>query len=59
MRELLTDDGYRGAEARQDGHGEGGSNGQPVDEVMQGVAQRYHPRYRLHGGQLLTHMPQT
>lgn len=43
VRELLTQDGHGGADALEDGGGEGGADGQPVDEVVQPVAQRDHP----------------
>lgn len=46
MRELLTQDGHRGADALEDGGGEGGADGQAVDEVVQAVAERDHPGQR-------------
>lgn len=44
--ELLTEDGDRGADALKDRSGEGGADGQAVDEVVQAVAQRDHPGQR-------------
>lgn len=41
--ELLAEDGHRGADALEDGHGEGGTDGQAVNEVVQAVAQGDHP----------------
>lgn len=38
MGELLTHNGDGGAETCEDGHSEGGSDGQAIDEVMQSVA---------------------
>lgn len=55
--ELLAHDGGGGAEARQHRHGEGGADGQPVDEVVQRVAQRDHPRHRPDVGDLLPAQP--
>lgn len=43
MWELLAEDGHRGADALEDGHGEGGTDGQAVNEVVQAVAQGDHP----------------
>lgn len=50
---LLTHDGDRSAEPRNYGHGEGGADGEAINEVMESVAQGHHPRHRLdvgHGG---------
>lgn len=50
---LLTHDGDRGAEPRNYGHGEGGADGEAINEVVERVAQGHHPRHRLdagHGG---------
>lgn len=57
MRELLTHDGGGRAEARQHRHGEGGPDGQTVDEVVQGVTQSYHPRHRLDAGHAFAAQP--
>lgn len=57
MRELLTHDGDGGAEAGEDGDGEGGSDGQAVDEVVKSVAERDHPCQRLHARQPRTETP--
>ena len=46
MGKLLTQNGHRGADALEDGGGEGGADGQAVDEVVQAVAQRDHPGQR-------------
>lgn len=43
MGELLTQDGHRGADALENGGGEGGANGQAVDKVVQAIAQCDHP----------------
>lgn len=43
MRELLAQDGHRRANAFENRHGEGGADGQAVDEVVEAVAQRDHP----------------
>lgn len=48
--ELLTQDGHRGADALEDGGGEGGADGQAVDEVVQAVAKRDHPGQRAYIG---------
>lgn len=50
MRELLTQDGHRGADALEHGGGEGGADGQAVDKVVQAVAQRDHPGQRADVG---------
>jgi len=55
--ELLAHDGGGRAEARQNRHGERGADGQAVDEVVQRVAQRYHPRHRLDAGDLFPTQP--
>ena len=47
VRELLTHDGGGRAEPRHNGHGERSPDRQAVDEVVQRVAQRDHPRHRL------------
>lgn len=41
--ELLTQNGHRGADALENRHGEGGSDGQAVDEIVEAVAQGDHP----------------
>lgn len=41
--ELLTQNGHRRADALENGHGEGGSNGQAVNEIVEAVAQGDHP----------------
>lgn len=41
--ELLTQDGYRGADALKNRGSEGGTDGQAIDEVVQAIAQRDHP----------------
>lgn len=46
MRELLAQDGHRGADALEHRGREGGADGQAVDEVVQAVAQRDHPGQR-------------
>lgn len=46
VRELLAQDGHRGADALEHRGGEGGADGQAVDEVVQAVAQRDHPGQR-------------
>lgn len=46
MGELLTQDGHGGADALEDGGGEGGADGQAIDEVVQAIAQRDHPSQR-------------
>lgn len=51
MRELLTHDCDGGAEAGEDGDGEGRADGQAVDEVVKSVTERDHPRQRLHARQ--------
>ena len=43
MWELLAEDGHRGADALEDRHGEGGTNSQAIDEIMEAVAQGDHP----------------
>ena len=46
MWELLAEDGHRGADALEDRHSEGGTNGQAVNEVVEAVAQGDHPGQR-------------
>lgn len=48
--ELLTQDGHRGADALENGGGEGGTNGQAVDKVVQAIAQCDHPGQRANVG---------
>lgn len=43
MRELLTQDGYRGADALENRGSKGSPNGQAINEVVQAIAQRDHP----------------
>ena len=43
VRELLTQNGYRGADALEHGGSEGGSDSQAVNEVVQPVTQSDHP----------------
>lgn len=43
MWELLTENGHRGADALENRHSEGGSDGQAVDEIVEAIAQGYHP----------------
>ena len=50
MGELLAQDGHRRADALEHGGREGGADGQPVDEVVQAVAQRDHPGQRADVG---------
>ena len=57
MGKLLTDDGGGRAEPRHHGHGEGGADGQAVDEVVQRVAQGDHPGHRLDAGDALPSQP--
>lgn len=57
MRKLLTHDGDGGAEAGEDRDGEGGADGQAVDEVVKGVAESDHPRQGLHAPQPRTATP--
>lgn len=44
--ELLAEDGHGGADPLEHGHGEGGADGQPVDEVVEAVAEGDHPGQR-------------
>ena len=46
MGKLLTQDGHGGADTLEDGGGEGGTDGQAIDEVVQAVAERDHPGQR-------------
>lgn len=57
MRELLAHDGDGGAESGQHGDGEGGSDGQAIDEIVKSVTERDHPRQRLHARQPNTAAP--
>lgn len=41
--ELLTENGHRGADALENGHSEGGPDGQAVDEIVEAIAQGDHP----------------
>lgn len=43
MWELLTKNGHWGADALENRHSEGGSNGQAVDEIVEAIAQGDHP----------------
>ena len=43
MGKLLANDGHGDADAGEDGFGEGGADGQPVDEVVESVAEDDHP----------------
>lgn len=47
---LLTHNGDRSAEARHYRDGEGGADGQAIDEVVESIAQSHHPRHRLDAG---------
>lgn len=38
MWELLTEDGHWSADALEHRHGEGGTNGQAIDEVVEAIA---------------------
>lgn len=46
MGELLAENGHGGADPLEDRHGEGGTNGQAVDEVVEPVTQGDHPGQR-------------
>lgn len=46
MRELLTQDGYRGADALKNRGSKGSPDGQAIDEVVQAIAQCDHPGQR-------------
>lgn len=48
MRELLTQDGYGGADALKNGGSKGSTNGQAIDEVVQAIAQCDHPGQRAY-----------
>lgn len=48
MRELLTQDGYGGADALKNGGSEGSTDGQAIDEVVQAIAQCDHPGQRAY-----------
>lgn len=50
MGKLLAHNGDRSAEPRHYRHGEGGADSEAIDEVMESVAQGYHPRHRLDAG---------
>lgn len=54
---LLTHNGDGSAEARNYGHGEGGADGEAVDEVVESIAQSDHPRHRLDAGHGRTTQP--
>lgn len=43
MRELLAEDGHRGADALENRHSEGGTDGQAIDEIVQAITQGDHP----------------
>lgn len=43
MWELLTEDGHRGADALENRHCEGCSDGQAVDEIVEAITQGDHP----------------
>lgn len=43
MWELLAQDGYRGTDALENRHGEGGTNSQAIDEIVEAVTQGDHP----------------
>lgn len=59
MGKLLAHNGNGRTEPRQYGHGERSPDGKAVDEVVQRVAQRYHPRHRLDVGDSLPTEPVT
>lgn len=48
MRELLTQDGYGGADALKNGGSKGSTDGQAIDEVVQAIAQCDHPGQRAY-----------
>lgn len=54
---LLTDDGGGCTEPRQYRHSERGTDSQTVNEVVQRVAQSYHPRHGLDVGDALPTQP--
>lgn len=43
MRELLAQDGDGSAESLQKRQGAGGPDGQAIDEIVEGITERYHP----------------
>lgn len=43
MWELLTEDGHGGTDALENRHGEGGTNSQAINEIVEAVAQSDHP----------------
>lgn len=49
VRQLVTKDGDRRAEAAGDAVGEGGPDGQPVTEVVNSVPEDDHPGYGRYG----------
>lgn len=57
MRKLLTNNCYGCTEPSQDWHSERGTNSQTIDEVVQRIAQSYHPRHRLDAGDALAPQP--
>lgn len=59
MGKLLTHYGGGRTEPRQYRHCEWGADSQTINEVMQRVAQSYHPRHRLDAGDLLPTQPVT
>ena len=48
MRQLVAEDGHRGAEAAREAGGEGSADGQAVTQVVDAVPEDHHPRHGRH-----------
>lgn len=43
MRKFFTENGHRSADPLKDGHSEGGTNGQAINEIVEAITQGDHP----------------